>query len=189
VRSTSASRIASSPLLASTGRVIIFGPPGNGRPPDRSPSMRLRNRSDASTDPSVGRDPVAWRSDSSEAPMIADSFAARLASHSACPNCGLRRVASFRFCQGCGLDLEADIRSPRVRGWSVRGRAPAATSRRPVDPIDEHADLDVATATGPESRPRTVVGAGTFELTRRQVVALGVGVGLAAAALIQLIDR
>jgi hypothetical protein len=121
--------------------------------------------------------------------MIADSFAARLASHSTCPNCGARRVASIRFCQGCGRDLDADIHSPRSRGWSVRGRAPVATSGRPLDRIDERADRDLAVATGFEPGWRTVVGAGAFELSRRQVVALGVGVGLAAAALIQLVDR
>jgi hypothetical protein len=174
--------------------------------------MRLVNRSDAST-PSAGRATVSWRSEQTEAPMIADSFAARLPRHSTCSSCGLRRVAGMRFCQGCGLDFDAEVRSSRVRSWTARGRAPAARPTPPdapglSAPLSRRLGSGVGIPVGP-GRPETparrdgaravasrthrspersiVVGDGLLDLTRRQVDVLGIGIGVVAAALIGLI--
>jgi hypothetical protein len=144
--------------------------------------MRLVNRSDASPPPAE-RPTVSWRSEPTEAPMIADSFAARLPRHSTCSSCGLRRVTGVRFCQGCGLDFDAEVRSLRARSWTVRGPAPAAP---PTPPDAPGLSAPLASRTHPSPDRSIVVGDGLLNLTRRQVEVLGIGIGVVAAALIGL---
>ncbi len=157
--------------------------------------MRVGNRSDPSTG-SEAKPAVSWRTEPSETPMISDSFAARLPRHSTCSSCGLRRIAGVRFCQGCGLDFDAEVRSSRVRSWSVRGPAPA----RPIVPLQLDPPVastdarDRSTAASADGRGSArkrgiVVGDGILDLSRRQVEILGIGIGVVAAALIGLLSR
>ena len=148
--------------------------------------MLRRPRKDAA----AGRTAVEWPAESSETHLISDSLAVRLTRHATCPRCGTRRMPGTRFCATCGLDLDADQAGPSIRSWVGR-RAAIAQDPRAVAPrsLDRWLAADESAEAAPNPDARLIVGEGLIALTGRQMLALGLGVGVCAGVLATILGQ
>jgi hypothetical protein len=153
--------------------------------------MHRRPRKDAA----AGRTAVEWPAETTEAHLISDALAVRLSRHATCPNCGTRRAPGIRFCPTCGTDLDADRAGPTIRSWVGR-RAVGGADRRDVGATtrERWADVDAGTAAEdgdaiPGPRGRYILGEGLLALTGGQMLALGLIVGLVAAAITAIVGQ